>query len=92
MSEQIKISEEELSQVLDLRNRIRENVESIGRMNVRKHFVELELNQINDQLAQIYLTTEDLSAEESRVVDEFSKKYGDGSLDFETGIYTPAVR
>lgn len=92
MSEQIKISEEELSQVLDLRNRIRENVESIGRMNVRKHFVELELNQINDQLAQIYLTTEDLSAEESRIVDEFSKKYGDGSLDFETGIYTPAVR
>jgi hypothetical protein len=89
MAEQIKITEEELSQVLDLRVRIRENVERIGRLNVQKHFVELELSHINEELNQTYIVTEDLSAEENRIVKEISEKYGDGSLDFETGVFTP---
>lgn len=89
MSEQIKISEEELAQVLDLRNRIRENVEKIGRLNIQKHFVELELENLNTELSNTYSITEDLSAEENRVVKEISQKYGDGSLDFESGVLTP---
>lgn len=89
MSNQIKITEEELAQVRDLRDRIRTNVETIGRLNVQRHFAQLELDHINSELDQTYVVTEDLSAEESRVVKEISQKYGDGSLDFETGIYTP---
>jgi hypothetical protein len=89
MSNQIKITEEELAQVRDLRDRIRTNVETIGRLNVQRHFAQLELDHINSELDQTYVITEDLSAEESRVVKEISQKYGDGSLDFETGIYTP---
>lgn len=89
MSNQIKITEEELNQVRDLRDRIRGNVETIGRLNVQRHFAQLELDHINSELSQTYVITEDLSAEESRVVKEISQKYGDGSLDFETGIYTP---
>ena len=89
MPNQIKITEEELAQVRDLRDRIRTNVETIGRLNVQRHFAQLELDHINSELDQTYVVTEDLSAEESRVVKEISQKYGDGSLDFETGIYTP---
>lgn len=88
MSDQIKITEEELSQILDLRDRIRTNVEAIGRANVKRHFLQLEMNQIEEELSQIYSVTEDLSAEENRVVKEISQKYGEGSLNFETGIYT----
>ena len=89
MSNQIKITEEEVAQVRDLRDRIRTHVETIGRLNVQRHFAQLELDHINSELDQTYVITEDLSAEESRVVKEISQKYGDGSLDFETGIYTP---
>lgn len=92
MSDQIKISEEELSQVLDLRGRIRENLERIGRLNVQRHFTQLELNQIDSELSQTYSVTEDLSAEENRISKEISQKYGDGTLDFETGILTPSVK
>ena len=38
MSDQIKISQEELNSLLDLRERIRTNVESIGRLNIKRHF------------------------------------------------------
>ena len=89
MSSQIKITEEELKQVLELREKIRTNVETLGRLSVRRHFANLELHEIDAEIDQTHLITEDLSAEENRIVKEISQKYGDGSLDFETGIYTP---
>jgi hypothetical protein len=89
MTEQIKISQEELNSILDLRERIRTNVESIGRLNIKRHFTQLELNQVNEDLDQAYATSEDLSMEETRTVQEITTKYGEGDLDFNTGIYSP---
>lgn len=88
MAEQIKISQEELNSILDLRERIRANVESIGRLNIKRHFTQLELNQVNEDLDQAYASSEDLSMEETRVIQEVTSKYGEGDLDFNTGIYT----
>jgi len=89
MSDQIKISQEELNSLLDLRERIRTNVESIGRLNIKRHFTQLELNQTVEDLNVAYSTSEDLSMEESRVVQEITAKYGEGDLDFATGVYSP---
>jgi len=89
MSDQIKISQEELNSLLDLRERIRTNVESIGRLNIKRHFTQLELNQTVEDLNVAYSNSEDLSMEESRVVKEITAKYGEGDLDFNTGTYTP---
>ena len=89
MSDQIKISQEELNSLLDLRERIRTNVESIGRLNIKRHFTQLELDQILGDLDQAYSVSEDLSMEENRVVQEITAKYGEGDLDFGTGTYTP---
>jgi hypothetical protein len=85
----MKISQEELNSLLDLRERIRTNVESIGRLNIKRHFTQLELNQTVEDLNVAYSNSEDLSMEESRVVQEITAKYGEGDLDFNTGTYTP---
>ena len=89
MTEPIKISQEELNSLLDLRERIRTNVESIGRLNIKRHFTQLGLNQTVEDLNVAYSNSEDLSMEESRVVQEITAKYGEGDLDFNTGTYTP---
>jgi hypothetical protein len=89
MSDQTKISQEELNSLLDLRERIRTNVESIGRLNIKRHFTQLELNQTIEDLNVAYSNSEDLSMEESRVVQEITAKYGEGDLDFNTGVYSP---
>jgi len=89
MSEPIKLSQEELESIKELREKIRSNVEKIGRLNIRKHFSETELNLIKMDLDTEYLETEELSRQESKVVDAIVAKYGDGDLDFTTGIYTP---
>ena len=89
MSDQVKISQEELNSLLDLRERIRTNVESIGRLNIKRHFTQLELNQTVEDLDVAYSVSEDLSMEENRVVQEVTAKYGEGDLDFNTGVYIP---
>ena len=89
MTDQIKISQEELNSLLDLRERIRTNVESIGRLNIKRHFTQLELNQTVEDLDVAYSVSEDLSMEENRVVQEITAKYGEGDLDFNTGVYSP---
>lgn len=89
MADQTTVTQEELNSILDLRERIRTNVESIGRLNIKKHFVQMELDQISGDLGQAYMTSEDLSLEENRVVKEITVKYGEGDLDFTTGVYTP---
>ena len=89
MSDQVKISQEELNSLLDLRERIRTNVESIGRLNIKRHFTQLELNQTVEDLDVAYSVSEELSMEENRVVQEITAKYGEGDLDFNTGVYSP---
>lgn len=89
MADQTTVSQDELNSILDLRERIRTNVESIGRLNIKKHFVQMELDQISGDLGQAYMMSEDLSLEENRVVKEITAKYGEGDLDFTTGVYTP---
>jgi hypothetical protein len=44
---------------------------------------------VNEDLDQAYATSEDLSMEETRTVQEITTKYGEGDLDFNTGIYSP---
>jgi hypothetical protein len=48
----------------------------------------LELNQTVEDLDVAYSVSEDLSMEENRVVQEITSKYGEGDLDFNTGLYT----
>lgn len=89
MENQTKITDEELKSILELRDKVRANLENIGRLNIRRHFLEMEIKVLDDSLASNYLEVEDLSAEENRITEEITKKYGNGNLDFETGIYTP---
>ena len=89
MAEPIKISQEELDNLLILREKIRANVESVGRLNIKRHFIEVEMREVQEELSHAYEESENLSMEEQRIVNETVQKYGDGDLDFNTGIYSP---
>jgi len=88
MENQIKLTAEELASVQELRESIRETVEASGKLNIRKHFIETELNEINNELSKIYAQSMELDSLEKAKIDEIVGKYGEGQLDFSTGIYT----
>jgi guanylate kinase len=74
MTEPIKISQEELDNLLILREKIRANVESIGRLNIKRHFIEVELKSAQEELAQAGLF--DLSLVNERVEEVVERLIG----------------
>lgn len=85
---EIKLPEEEMLVINELRNNIRENVDMVGNIIIKKHFLEFEIKILQDTLVETLLKTEELNKFEKIKVDEIVAKYGEGKLDFLTGIYT----
>jgi hypothetical protein len=83
----IKLPQEELDSIIELRNSIRDNTTESGKLNIQKHFIQTELDMITSKLSEIYQRAEQLEANEKEKIDEIVSKYGEGKLDFATGIY-----
>ena len=88
MENNIKLTPEELQSIQTLREQAKENVDKIGRMNIQKFFLEKELEFVKEQLEALYSETMQLNEKEKEKVDEIVNKYGEGKLDFATGLYT----
>ena len=82
MPEEVKFTKEELTQVKN----IQENYASI-----QNKFGQLKLTKI--RIANEEVTLEDslknIQNEEQKFLDGITKKYGQGSLNPETGVFTP---
>jgi len=76
------LTPEELQQFQDLRNGIYETISILGDLNYRKTLLDLELDGLKDTIKQNAL-------KEREVLKEFGKKYGDGSINSQTGEITP---
>jgi|LakMenEpi03Aug12_release.lakeMendotaPanAssembly.Ray.scaffolds.fasta_scaffold407789_2 hypothetical protein len=76
------LTPEELQQFQDLRNGIYETISILGDLNYRKTLLDLELDSLKDTIKQNAL-------KEREVLKEFGKKYGDGSINSQTGEITP---
>jgi hypothetical protein len=86
---QIKLTEEELNSINDLRNDILTNVEMLGRLNIRKHFLQKDLAQVEMELISSLQKSEELDVKEREMTNSIIEKYGEGNLNFQTGEYTP---
>ena len=76
------LTPEELQQFQDLRNGIYETISILGDLNYRKTLLDLELDNIKG-------TIKDNAIKERDLLKEFGKKYGDGSINSQTGEITP---
>lgn len=88
MENQIKLSAEELQEIQILRDAARENINEVGRLNIQKFFFQKELDSVSEQIQNLYLETEKLNEREKNLVNEIVSKYGEGKLDFNTGLYS----
>jgi len=87
MEKNVTLTKEEMDSIIQLRGEIRENTAESGRLNIQKHFIQAELDVINLRLSEVYKNAEHLDAREKEKIDEIVAKYGEGQLDFATGIY-----
>jgi predicted house-cleaning noncanonical NTP pyrophosphatase (MazG superfamily) len=89
MSEGTKITDEELSSVKSLRDEIVGVISNAGQLKLTHDLMEEDLTAVKTRLNEQVAKYKELLAKEKQVIDGLLQKYGMGSLDVETGVFTP---
>ena len=82
MPEEVKFNEEELKQVQSIQRRY---------ASVQNQFGQVKMTQVrlDEQEVELEETLKNIQTEEQKFLDEITKKYGQGTLNPETGVFTP---
>ena len=82
MPEEVKFTEEELKQV--------QNIQA-SYVNVQNQFGQLKMAQIrlDEQEVELEDALKQIQSEEKKFLDGITEKYGEGTLNPETGEFTP---
>lgn len=89
MSEVKKLTDEELSSVKGLREQIVDVISTVGQLKLTSDLMEEDLNTVKERLTQQSQKYKELLNKEKELIDTLLQKYGIGSLDIETGVFTP---
>ena len=82
MPEEVKFTEEELKNVQDIQT---------SYVNVQNQFGQLKMAQIklDEQEVELEEALKQIQTEEKKFLDGNTSKYGQGTLNPETGVFTP---
>ena len=83
MAEDIKFTDEELKSIENIRVQYAEITNRYGQIALTKY-------NLNKQEEQTEKDFEAIRAEEQRVLNGITEKYGPGTLDPNTGVFTPS--
>ena len=89
MPEEVKFNEEELKSIKSIQSSYAEITNKLGQLSIAKLRIEQQeesLAKEHDTLIDSFNKTQD---GEQKFLDEITKKYGQGTLNPETGVFTP---
>lgn len=89
MTEGKKLTDEELSSVKGLREEIVTVISTTGQLKLTCDLMKEDLDTANQKLTEQSKKYKELLEKEKELIDILLQKYGIGSLDIETGIFTP---
>ena len=83
MAEDIKFTDEELKSIEGIRTQYAEITNRFGQITLTKYNLDLQEKQAHKDF-------EAIRAEEQKVLNGITEKYGTGTLDPNTGVFTPS--
>ena len=83
MAENIKFTDEELKSIEQIRVKYAEITQRFGQITLTKY-------NLDQQEKQAHKDFEGVRAEEQKVLNSITEKYGPGTLDPNTGVFTPS--
>ena len=79
--EQIKLSQEELNTLNQLQETQNNIINSLGQLEYNIQLLELKKEKLTEEI-------ENLKETEKQIGEDLSKKYGNGSIDLASGLFT----
>ena len=88
MSEETKFTEEELKQVKEIQDNYFNIQNRFGQITLAKIRLEQQLDVLDNQEEGLHKEFGDIQEKEKTFLNGVTKKYGEGSLNPDTGIFT----
>jgi len=86
---QIQFTEDELKSLSDLRVNYNNLTLSFGALEVSRMQTEQRLSSMDEERARLEEAYNEALESERKLVEDLTEKYGQGSLDIQTGVFTP---
>ena len=83
MAEGIKFSDDELKSISEIRTAYAEITNRFGQIELTKY-------NLQKQVEQAEIDFESVKVKEQEILQSITKKYGPGTLDPNTGVFTPS--
>ena len=89
MTEEVKFTDEEMKQLVELQQRYQSIQNALGQLGVARLRLEQQVVAFDTEENNIKSQFTEIQNQERGFVDSVNKKYGDGNLDISTGVFTP---
>lgn len=86
---EIKFTDDEMKSLAQVQSKYQNNMIEFGQLQVTKYNIEAEIARLKESEEKLRQTYSNIQQEERELLDSLNKKYGEGSLDPSTGIFTP---
>jgi hypothetical protein len=81
MSEQIKLSQEEIDSIKQLQNQQQSLINQFGQLEYQMQLLELQKDQLVETIGKLQI-------EEKEIGTNLTEKYGNGTVDLESGMFS----
>jgi hypothetical protein len=81
MSEQIKLSQEEINSIKELQNQQQNLITQFGQLEYQMQLLELQKDQLVEAMGE-------LQTRETKTGQDLTEKYGNGTVDLESGMFS----
>ena len=89
-SDEIKFSEEELQGLQSLQSGYQEKQTLLGQLSVQRILLDQQSDALEARVTEVEQEYEGVQQQERDLVEKLNVKYGPGSLNPDTGVFTPA--
>ena len=90
MAKETKFTEEEIKSLNELSQNYQQIQLAFGQFKVQHLLAEQQMTALEEAEVQMESDYSDLQGKERELVKQLNEKYGPGSLDPQTGVFTPA--
>ena len=91
MAKEVKFTEKELQSLADLQTKYNQVTNRFGQLTIAKINLEKQSEALEEEEYKVNDELESTRKEEQELLQKITDKYGPGSLDPQTGVFTPPV-
>jgi len=88
---EVKFTEEELQSIQNLSVKNNDIVNRFGQLAIAKINLEKQSEAVEEEEFKLHEELDGVKKEEQETLQKITDKYGPGSLDPQTGVFTPSV-